>query len=626
LLSGNRHLAHRVGLRHFAIRRVSVRGRSALKFRIQFTRTGGDDMRKWLTILFICGLALYTGHAAGLWAQDDPAKEEATEPAPAGAAASATPAPLPPHYADSPLDPAKFPDATGANSGVWTTPAATTVKKKDGTDAVVGDGDPAAMKPEDLHARTTHNLISINFVWTLICGFLVMFMQAGFMLVETGLCRAKNASHTAAMNLMVYPLGCVAFWAYGFAIGWGNWWNGPVPPGWYPSLGKGLALLTSGIGINADPSGSGGFEYGLLGTKGFFLHGVDDVSVMALFFFMMVFMDTTATIPTGAMAERWSWKNFCLFGLWVALPYCIYGNWVWGGGWLAQAGKNWGLGHGAVDFAGSGVVHAMGGVIALAGAMCIGPRIGKFVNGKPQPLPAHHVPMVVLGTFILAFGWFGFNPGSTLSGTDLRISVVVVNTMLAGVVASLTSMLTMYAKGLKPDTTMMCNGMLAGLVAITAPCAFVDSMGAAIIGAIAGVLVVLSVFFWEKMGIDDPVGAISVHGVNGLWGVISVGLFANGKYGAGWNSVNREGPPFNNAPESVNDCVTGLFYGDASQLYAQLLDAAVVAVFGFVMAYAWFKLSNFIFPLRVSKEVEMEGLDAPEMGVLGYPEFQVTRS
>src|SRR5260221_3411894 len=222
--------------------------------------------------------------------------------------------------------------------------------------------------------------------------------------------------------------------------------------------------------------------------------GVEDVSVMALFFFMMVFMDTTATIPTGAMAERWSWKNFCLYGLWVALPYCIYGNWVWGGGWLAQAGKNWGLGHGAVDFAGSGVVHAMGGVIALAGAICIGPREGKFVNGKPQPMPAHHIPMVVAGTFILAFGWFGFNPGSTLSGTDLRLTVVVVNTMLAGIVACLSSMCTMWAKGLKPDTSMLCNGMLAGLVAITAPCAFVDSMGAAIIGAVAGVLAVLSVF------------------------------------------------------------------------------------------------------------------------------------
>jgi Amt family ammonium transporter len=184
-------------------------------------------------------------------------------------------------------------------------------------------------------------------------------------------------------------------------------------------------------------------------------------------------------------------------------------------------------------------------------------------------------------------------------------------------------MVTMMLKGLKPDTTMMCNGMLAGLVAITAPCAFVDSMGAAIIGLVAGVLVVYSVFFWEKMGVDDPVGAISVHGANGLWGVISVGLFANGKYGGGWGNVNRAA--FGGTPEAMNDGVRGLFYGDVTQLYAQLLDAAVVAVFGFVMAYVWFKISNLITPIRVSKEVEMEGLDAPEMGVLGYPEFSVNR-
>jgi Amt family ammonium transporter len=206
---------------------------------------------------------------------------------------------------------------------------------------------------------------------------------------------------------------------------------------------------------------------------------------MVLFFFMMVFMDTTATIPTGAMAERWAWKNFCLFGLWVALPYCLYANWVWDGGWLAQGGVNWGLGHGAVDFAGSGVVHTMGGVIALA-------------------------------------------------GTDLRISFIVVNTMVAGIVASLATMVTLMLKGLKPDPTMCCNGLLAGLVAITAPCAFVSPISAVIIGAVAGWLVVVSVFFWERRGIDDPVGAISVHGVNGLWGVLAVGIFATGEYGAGW--------------------------------------------------------------------------------------------
>jgi len=335
---------------------------------------------------------------------------------------------------------------------------------------------------------------------------------------------------------------------------------------------------------------------------------------------MMVFMDTTATIPTGAMAERWAWKNFFLYGLWVALPYCIYANWVWGGGWLAQGGINWGLGHGAVDFAGSGVVHAMGGIIALAGALVIGPRIGKYDSkGKPQALPGHDVPMVVLGTFILAFGWFGFNPGSTLAGTDLRISFVVVNTMLASVTAAIRAHLTLNLKGLKPDPTMLCNGMLAGLVAITAPCAFVNPMGAAIIGAVAGCLVVFSVFFFERAGIDDCVGAISVHGVNGLWGVLSVGIFATGEYGAGWNGVVRDSM----VKAYGSDGVRGLLYGDFSQFVMQGIDCIVVAVFGFLMAYAWFKLSDLITPIRVSRETEIDGLDGPEMGTLGYPDFQI---
>jgi Amt family ammonium transporter len=493
-----------------------------------------------------------------------------------------------------------WPDQTGAAAGVWAAPA--------------GDAKadiPSALSLPDVYDRVAHNLFSINFVWTLVAGFLVMFMQAGFMYVETGLCRAKNAAHTSAMNMMIYPLGCLAFWAYGFAIGWGNWWNGPVAPGWYASLGPGLAVLNDGITVAG---------YNLLGLKGFFLGPeVGDVGVLTLFFFMMVFMDTTATIPTGAMAERWAWKNFCLYGLWVALPYCIYGGWVWGGGFLAQGGVNWGLGHGAVDFAGSGVVHGMGGVIALAGAMVIGPRIGKFVNGKPQAIPGHDIPMVVLGTFILAFGWFGFNPGSTLAGTDLRISFVVVNTMLASITGALATMVTLYAKGLKPDPTMMCNGMLAGLVAITAPCAFVDPWAAALIGAIAGVLVVLSVFFWEARGIDDPVGAISVHGVNGLWGVLSVGIFATGQYGAGWNGVVRDS--FVSAYGS--DGVRGLFYGDPSQFVMQIIDCGVLVVFGFAMAYAWFKISDMITPIRVPAEVELEGLDGPEMGAIAYPDFPV---
>lgn len=514
---------------------------------------------------------------------------------------------LPGYMTQSNPDPSKplAEDPTGANAGYWTTPAP----------GPVGDGDPAALTPANLYDRIAHNLFSINMMWVLIAGCLVMFMQAGFALVEGGLCRAKNSAHTFAMNMMIYPLGCIAFWAYGFAIGWGNWFAGPVPPGYVPPLGPGMALLNSGFSLGTAPDPT----YGLIGTKGFFLMGLDDTAIMAYFFYMMVFMDTTATIPTGTMAERWSWKNFCLYGLWVALPYCIFANWVWGGGWLAQSGVNWGLGHGAVDFAGSGVVHAMGGIIALAGGLAIGPRIGKYVDGKPQAIPGHNIPLVILGTFILAFGWFGFNGGSTLAGTDLRMSTVIVNTMLASVTGALASMVYMMVIGMKPDPSMMCNGMLAGLVAITAPCAFVDSWAAALIGAIAGVLVVVSVFFWDRIGVDDCVGAISVHGVNGTWGIISLGLFANGKYGLGFNGVERKA--YDTNPAVLEDGVRGLFYGDASQLMAQLLDAAVVLSFGFVMAFVWFKLSNLIVPLRVSAEVETEGLDGPEMGAVGYPDF-----
>jgi Amt family ammonium transporter len=541
----------------------------------------------------------------------------ADEQAPAPAGAAAVPA-LPPYFTAT-NDPAKpaWPDPTGGAAGVWATPAGD------------GKGDvPDALTTSDLYARIAHNLYSINFVWALVTGFLVMFMQAGFMLVETGLCRAKNASHTSAMNFMIYPLGCLGFWVYGFAIGWGNWWNGPVPPGWYASLGPGLSVLNHGWGLGAavDAAGSytGVFTYGLIGLKGFFLNpSVSDASVMVLFFFMMVFMDTTATIPTGAMAERWAWRNFVLYGLWIALPYCLYANWVWGGGFLAASGVNWGLGHGAVDFAGSGVVHSMGGIIGLAGAIVLGPRIGKYdKDGTPRPIPGHNINIVVLGTFILAFGWFGFNPGSTLAGTDLRISFVVVNTLLASVTGAIGAMLALELKGLKHDPSMLCNGMLAGLVAITAPCAFVSPWAGAMIGLVAGVVVVYSVLFVEARGIDDCVGAISVHGTCGLWGVLSVGIFANGDYGAGWNGVVRDSM----VAKYGSDGVRGLLYGDFSQFVAQAVDCAVVVAFGFTMAYVWFKLSNLITPLRVGEDVEVEGLDIPEVGAPAYPDFAVVHA
>ena len=555
----------------------------------------------WL-VSTLLALAITSGVAAAA-AQDTAAPAASAAPAAAAPAEYSAPPVLPPYFtgANQAGKPATWPDPTGAAAGVWATPAGD------------GKGDvPSTLSTGDLYDRIAHNLFSINIVWALVTGFLVMFMQAGFAMVETGMCRAKNAGHTFAMNFMIYPLGCLGFWAYGFAFGWGNWFNGPVPPGWYSSLGPGTSVLNEGIVLAG--------KYGVLGTKGFFLgSSVSDTAVMTLFFFMMVFMDTTATIPTGTMAERWAWKNFVLYGLWVALPYCIFANWVWGGGFLAQGGVNWHLGHGAVDFAGSGVVHAMGGVIALAGGLVVGPRIGKYINGKPQAIPGHHLPMAICGCFILAFGWFGFNPGSTLAGTDLRISFVVVNTMLASVAGAFASMLFLMAKGMKPDPSMMVNGMLAGLVAITAPCAFVSPWAAVAIGAIAGVLVVVSVWFWDAKGVDDCVGAISVHGVCGLWGVLSVGIFANGDYGAGWNGVVRDAM----VKQYGADGVRGILYGDASQLVMQAIDCVVLATFGFVMAYAWFKLSNLITPIRVSAETELAGLDVPEMGIEGYPDFQL---
>jgi Amt family ammonium transporter len=289
--------------------------------------------------------------------------------------------------------------------------------------------------------------------------------------------------------------------------------------------------------------------------------------------------------------------------------YPIFGNWVWGCGWLANLGANFpGLGHGHVDFAGSSVVHMQGGVIALIFAWLIGPRYGKYdENGKiVHPIMPHNIPMVMLGTFILAFGWFGFNPGSSLAGTDLRIAVIAVNTMLASATGALGATLWMWwVRTKKPDPSMMCNGMLAGLVAITCPCAFVSAGGAAILGAVAGILVVESVFFLDKLGIDDCVGAISVHGVNGAWGCLSLGLFADGTYGDGWNAV----------PGTVR----GLFYGGGlGQFWAELIGVTTCFVTLSVVSIVVFYIAEKLVGNRVSKEVEIEGLDVDEMGVPGY--------
>jgi ammonium transporter, Amt family len=455
----------------------------------------------------------------------------------------------------------------------------------------------------DVATQVGQNKIGINFTWTLICGFLVMFMQAGFAMVESGLCRVKNANHTYMMNFFVYGCGLFAYWLIGFAIQMG----GAAGNG---NLG-GLQPLASEHTLSLF-----GKTWGIFGQSGMLLSGHSyDVGVMVIFLFQMVFMDTALTIVTGACAERWKFLTFSVSSVLMgALTYPLFANWAWGGGWLAQLGTNLGLGKGYADFAGSGVVHSVGGVTALAVALIIGPRIGKFNrDGSGNAIIGHDISAVLIGCFILAFGWFGFNPGSTLGASGagcLRIGSVAVNTMLAGCTGTFGALLYMWSLKGKPDASMSGNGLLAGLVAITAPSGFVNPISSAIIGLIAGVLVCMSVSFVENtLKVDDPVGAISVHGACGLWGVISVGLFADGtsNYGGSWNGVSGS--------------VTGLFYGDASQLVAQLVGVGTLVGFVFSFSYAMNWVLDLVIGQRVSAETEIAGLDLPEMGQLGYPEF-----
>ena len=521
--------------------------------------------RTWKTLAVMLVLA---ATVAVVKAQD----QKSTQPAAPPAAAAPAPAPPP------------KPDPSGTTTG--------TIADVPAKEA----GKPTLVEVAD---AVGHNRVAINIMWTLLTGFLVMFMQAGFALAETGFTRAKNVAHTMMMNFMIYAIGMTGYWIMGFALQMGG--LGPI------STMGGTGVLDGEFTISLF-----GKDFGLFGTKGFFLAGSTyDVGVFALFLFQMVFMDTAATIPTGAMAERWKFSSFFIYGFFISMiTYPLFANWVWGGGWLSQLGKNFGLGHGYVDFAGSSVVHMVGGVTGLAGAMVLGPRLGKYnKDGTPNPIPGHNIPMAALGCFILAFGWFGFNPGSTLAGSDLRIAVVAVNTMLASASGAIFAMLYMWMRYGKPDPSMAINGMLAGLVAITAPCAFVSSFWAFVIGAFAGVLVCWSVFFLERtMKVDDPVGAISVHGTCGAWGVLSLGIFADGTYGDGFNGVVGT--------------VRGILYGDASQLVAQIIGP--LTNFGFIFGASWlfFKAMDVVMGMRVSPEVELEGLDVPEMGTHGYPEIQ----
>ena len=422
------------------------------------------------------------------------------------------------------------------------------------------------------HAQSIEEVAKgVDFSWTLIAAFLVFFMQAGFAFLGAGLIRSKSTVNYMTKSFLDFAIAALSFWAFGFALMWGG--------------SQAASGLTDGNAI--------------IGYSGFFLAGEANADDTALnWIFQMVFAGTAATIIAGAIAERTRINAYLAYSFIVgAIIYPIYGHWVWGGGWLS----NLDIGQGAVDFAGSGVVHAVGGVVALAAAIVVGPRIGKFnEDGSANEIKGHNMPYVVIGTFILFFGWFGFNAGSTLSGTDPRIATIATNTLLAGAAGSVVALYLQMARNGKADLPMACNGALAGLVGITAPCAFVAPWAAVVIGAIAAPVMMGSVSLIERvLKVDDPVGAISVHGTTGLWGLLAVGIFADGSYGD----------------------VSGLIAGNVEQILAQLISMVVVVAWAFVTGFLLFWVIDKTIGLRASEKEELEGLDSEEHGVSAYPEM-----
>ena len=406
----------------------------------------------------------------------------------------------------------------------------------------------------------------VNYAWVLVCGALVFFMQAGFAFLGAGLIRAKNTVNYLTKSFMDFAMASLSFWAFGFALMFG-----------------------------------GSLAGGLFGGDGFFLVGdAYDVDTALLWAFQMMFAGTAATIVAGAVAERMKVTAYLAYAfLIVAIIYPIYGHWVWGGGWLSAFDTP------AVDFAGSGVVHAIGGLAALAGAIMVGPRIGRFnADGSANEIPGHNMVYVVIGTFILFFGWFGFNTGSTLAATELRISVIFTNTLLAGAAGAVTAMYYGFVRTGKVDIGKSTNGALAGLVAITAPCAWVAPWAAVVIGLLGAFVMLGATNLLLKFKVDDVVGAFPVHGATGIWGVLAVGIFADGTYG----NYTTDAP-----------YITGLIYGDATQLLSQLISAGAVIVWGFGGALVVFTLIKYTMGLRASREEELEGLDVPEHGTSAYP-------
>lgn len=425
--------------------------------------------------------------------------------------------------------------------------------------------------------------VSIDTIWVMVAAFLVFFMNLGFAMVESGLARAKNCVNILAKNFIVFAISTLGF----LVIGWGL------------MFGTGSSFFgTEGLfmvsGLDNSPA-TGDAYRGVYGSISW-----ATVPLWAKFFFQLVFCGTAATIVSGAVAERIKFGSFLVFSLILtAVIYPIVGHLVWGGGLLA--------GKGMLDFAGSTVVHSVGGWAALAGIIVLGPRRGKYgAGGKIIPIPGHNMSSVTLGGLVLWFGWFGFNPGSTMAADGASIAHIAVTTNVAAAAATITATAVAWLMLGKPDLSMIVNGTLAGLVAITAPCAFVSVSSALMIGAVAGIIVVLAVLFFDRRKLDDPVGALSVHLVNGVFGTIAVGLFGDPTVAPSAAVVKK-----------------GLFLGGgAEQLTPQLLGVGLVAVVTFGLSLGVWYLIKLTMGVRVSEEEEVEGLDVGEHGMEAYPEFK----
>jgi len=442
-----------------------------------------------------------------------------------------------------------------------------------------------AQEMEKLLEQLGNAKVTMDTVWVLVTAFLVFFMNLGFAMVESGLCRTKNTVNILAKNVIVFAISSLAF----YILGWGLMFGDGTP-----LIGtKGLFFLS---GPDNSPATGEAYQgvYSALNWTG--------VPLWAKFLFQLVFAGTAATIVSGAVAERITFRSFILFSfVMVGFIYPVVGHWIWGGGWLQKLGM-W-------DFAGSTVVHSVGGWAALAGAIMLGPRIGKYTkDGKVNPIPGHNLTSATLGVFVLWFGWFGFNPGSTMAADFAAIARIAVTTNTAAAAAAFSATLTAWILLGKPDLTMILNGALAGLVAITAPCAFVGVGSSLIIGLVAGMLVVLAVLFFDRIKVDDPVGAIAVHLVCGMFGTLALGLFAQDALMPGTTG-------------------NGLFFGGGwNLLKAQATGVLAVGAFVFITSLVTWDLLKAVVGIRVSPEEELEGLDLGEHGITAYPDFQLATS